>query len=351
MTSRWRTLTPADCWDDHARDLLLMTSTFRDQMIQPLVGLGHSMGAINIIQAALMHPRLFATIVCIEPPIFKEFDRFDYIEAYWIIERNDIWASRQDAVRETVSGSLQRTWDHRVLKSWERYAFRELPTLLYPEAPADVAREAKKQSTAPVTFSTSKHHAMRAFCRGAYPSPGQPLDSFAPILSKHPDVSKPEHDLQKSPLYRPEVTSIFRQLPYLRPACFSLYGSRSHFFSASEQSREDKLATTGTATGGSGGVQTGAVKNAVLEGVGHFAPFEKPRLVAEATADWLNTRLEIWKADSDSEKEVWAKINPREKAMVEDDMRWWARERYAARPSSGREDTLAKRQMRASSRL
>lgn len=30
---------------DHSRDLLHMINTFRDQMPQPIVGVGHSMGA------------------------------------------------------------------------------------------------------------------------------------------------------------------------------------------------------------------------------------------------------------------------------------------------------------------
>lgn len=120
-----------------------MVSIFRNEMPAPLVGLGHSMGAVNIIQLSLMHPRLFTTIVCIEAPIFKEHDRFDFTEAYWMIARRDIWASRQDAVRDTVRGGLQRTWDQRVIKCWERHAFRELPTLLYSEAPANIATEAE----------------------------------------------------------------------------------------------------------------------------------------------------------------------------------------------------------------
>lgn len=345
------TLTRTDCWDDHARDLLSITSMFREQMPSPLVGLGHSMGAVNIIQASLIHPRLFSTIVCIEPPIFKEFDRFNYVEAYWIIKRNDVWASRQDAIRETLGGGLQRSWDPRVLECWANHAFRELPTLLYHEAPIDIAREAKRQGSKPVTFSTTKHHAMSTFCRGAYPSPGKPLNSFAPTRLKHPDISKSEHDMQSSPLYRPEVTSIFRQLPYLRPSCFSVYGAQSHFFSASEKSRADKLINTGIATGGSGGVQAGAVEDTVLEGVGHFAPFEKPKLVAEAASRWLINRLEIWRSERDLEEQAWAEVSTREKAMVKRDMIWWAEDQYSAKSKSRSTGKTARRKDQSVAKL
>ena len=40
-------------WLDHSRDLLLMVNTFRDRMVQPIVGLGHSMGC------AQMYAQLF----------------------------------------------------------------------------------------------------------------------------------------------------------------------------------------------------------------------------------------------------------------------------------------------------
>lgn len=323
------------CWEDHARDLLNMVSIFRREMPPPLVGLGHSMGAVNIVQLSLMHPRLFTTVVCVEPPLFKEHDRFDFTEAYHIVKRRDVWASKQDAVRQTLSGGLQRSWDPRAIKCWEQHAFRELPTLLYPQAPVEVAREAEKQSSRPVTLSTTKHHAMRAFCRGAHPSPGLPLDSFIPHRLTHPDISKSEHDLQKSPVYRPEVTSVFRHLPFLRPSCFFIYGANSHFFSASAPSRKDKLQTTGNAGGGSGGVHAEAVKDVLLEGVGHFAPFENPHSVAEATCQWLSTRIACWKIDQSEAAQTWASIGVKEKAMVEDDTQWWAKEWFSAKPRKG----------------
>jgi hypothetical protein len=35
-------------WFDHSRDLLNMVNHFRDRMVQPIFGIGHSMGAAQL---------------------------------------------------------------------------------------------------------------------------------------------------------------------------------------------------------------------------------------------------------------------------------------------------------------
>lgn len=177
---------------------------------------------------------------------------------------------------------------------------------------------------------------MRAFCRGAHPAPGEALNTFVPSQLNHPDISKMEHDIQRSPIYRPEVTGIFRQLPFLRPSCFFVYGAKSHFFSSSIESRKDKLQSTGIAVGGSGGVENEAVKDISLEGLGHFAPFEKPGLVAEGMFQWLSIEMDRWRAGNDTQHEMWSTIGVRERAMVEQDTRIWAKERFSSKEAKAR---------------
>jgi hypothetical protein len=41
-------LTISASWFDHGRDLLAMVNHFRGQMIRPIVGIGHSMGASQL---------------------------------------------------------------------------------------------------------------------------------------------------------------------------------------------------------------------------------------------------------------------------------------------------------------
>jgi pimeloyl-ACP methyl ester carboxylesterase len=54
-------------WFDHSRDLLHMINCFRDDMSRPIVGIGHSVGAAQLVFLSLMHPRLLTSLVLIEP--------------------------------------------------------------------------------------------------------------------------------------------------------------------------------------------------------------------------------------------------------------------------------------------
>lgn len=56
-------------FSDFARDMLCMVNQFRDQMTLPVVGFGHSMGATALLELSLLHPRLFSSLVLIDPII------------------------------------------------------------------------------------------------------------------------------------------------------------------------------------------------------------------------------------------------------------------------------------------
>ena len=59
-------------WNDHARDLLLMINQFRDKLPRPLVGIGHSMGAVTLVNLSLLHPRLLSALILIDPVILSK---------------------------------------------------------------------------------------------------------------------------------------------------------------------------------------------------------------------------------------------------------------------------------------
>lgn len=54
---------------DHSRHLLAMIDHFKADTNEPLIGLGHSMGGIQIAHLSLMHPNLLAGVVLIDPMI------------------------------------------------------------------------------------------------------------------------------------------------------------------------------------------------------------------------------------------------------------------------------------------
>lgn len=330
-------LTGIVTYEDHARDVLHMINVFRKDIPKPIVGLGHSMGANIIIQLALYHPRLFTAISCFEPIINRDSATMNFSAVYWLTARRDVWASKEEAVAENQQSGMVKKWDPRVVKLFNIYGFRELPTLLYPEVPPKVAERAAKKGSKAVTFTTTKHHDARAFARGCHPPAGRPLDDFTPSKLTHPDITKQEHANHKQPVYRPESIMLFRQMQYLRPACQYIYGELTTMNGSKVQGRAEKLATTGTSAGGSGGVETGSVAESVIQGTGHFGPLEQPKKVAEVSCRWINAQLEQWREEVLSESQKWNRLSTKEKAMVDDDWRWWVREWYARRPGSSRD--------------
>ncbi|MCJ1476314.1 hypothetical protein MMC13_004980 [Lambiella insularis] len=56
-------------WFDHSRDLLYMINLFRDEMARPMVGVGHRLGGTVLVNLAIIHPRLFSTLVLFDPVI------------------------------------------------------------------------------------------------------------------------------------------------------------------------------------------------------------------------------------------------------------------------------------------
>ncbi|KAL1647067.1 hypothetical protein SLS58_002837 [Diplodia intermedia] len=54
---------------EHADALLHMIHAFRDEIVQPIIGIGHGMGATSLVNMAILHPPLLQTLILIDPTI------------------------------------------------------------------------------------------------------------------------------------------------------------------------------------------------------------------------------------------------------------------------------------------
>ena len=117
---------------DFARDLLNMVNLFRDQMSQPIVGIGHSMGATALLELAHIHPRLFSSLVLTDPIIGPTLTA-GAILGNASSHRPDLWQSREEAEKAFTSAKTMKKWDPRVLQLWLDYGLRDTPTLVHPE--------------------------------------------------------------------------------------------------------------------------------------------------------------------------------------------------------------------------
>jgi pimeloyl-ACP methyl ester carboxylesterase len=307
-------------WSDHPRDLFLMVNHFRRQITQPIIGVGHSMGGCHLVNLALMHPRLFTTLILMDPVIQRLPSRQgNFGPAKASTSRRDRWPSRKAAEASFKRSKFYQTWDPRVLDLWIKHGLRDLPTLLHPDAtPASgtlpplnadpsSATVSPDKSETEVTLTTTKHQEVLTFMRPNFPGPTNSNPEERPNPVTHPDVN-PEAG-PNTPFYRPEPISTFRQLPYLRPSVLYIFGDQS--FLSAPLLKADKMAHTGVAPGGSGGFKKGRVQEVTFEGIGHLIPMEVVGKTADACQDWIALELANWKSRTAEHELQWSKV-PRE---------------------------------------
>ncbi|EKG19231.1 hypothetical protein MPH_03491 [Macrophomina phaseolina MS6] len=320
-------------WFDHPRDLLHMINTFRDQMIRPLVGVGHSMGGNNLVNLSLMHPRLFETLILIDPVIQRRCTKSGNGDlAAASARRRDIWPSRQAAAESFKKNKFYQSWDPRVLELWIKYGLRDLPTAIFP-SPEKPANSAATTTTAEptltpsptsesrVTLTTTKHQEVFTFVRANFDPLSDPQTEPELIATStgnrnkhtHPDFS-PDAAVPQSPFYRAESVITFQLLPLLRPSVLYIFGETSEL--SAPEFRADKMNATGVGIGGSGGAPEGRVAEVTLDGVGHLIPMEAVGKTADHSADWLSKQLRLWSQNEEAERKQWNALPDEEKRVL-----------------------------------
>ncbi|GKZ93410.1 hypothetical protein AnigIFM59636_006481 [Aspergillus niger] len=279
-----------DCsWMDHARDLFLMINHFRDQMPRPLVGIGHSMGGNIITNLAFLHPRLFTTILLVDPviqlsPPAMGFGTDPPGAPNYTLRRSDVWPSREAAVQ--ANRKFMHGWDPRCVELMAEHGFRELPTRLYPDVEAVKAKFGTNSNTTPVTLTTTKHQDLLGQIRQNFSARNPTTGVIEIPRDTHADLDPAAAFI---PLYRPEPRSTFFRLPTLRPSCLWVVGGSTYL-----NLDEMRLAIQrcGTGVGGSGGLSEGRVKEVTLPGLGHLMPFQEVKAVVDPCAAWLRQEMD-----------------------------------------------------------
>jgi pimeloyl-ACP methyl ester carboxylesterase len=292
-----------DSWLDHARDLLHMINHFRSEMPLPIIGVGHSMGSNELVNLSLMHPRIFSTLVLMEPVIqeISENQNADsgHIPTRLSTFRRDIWPSKAAAMANFKKQSYYQLWDQRVLELWIEHGIRPTPTTLYPD-----------ERGGAVTLSTTKHQEVRSFLRPMF-SRQKGADDEAQ-RDAYPDLD-PTINPEAMPFYRPEVPSTFHRLKYLRPSVLYIFGETSDLSTPSL--RAQKVNRTGISIFGSGGAAAGRVKELTINGRGHLVPMEVVDECATAIGEWTGKELQRW-AKAQREYEEWTKLPLRDRQEV-----------------------------------
>jgi pimeloyl-ACP methyl ester carboxylesterase len=114
-----------------------LLESVRTQSTAPVIGLGHSMGAMITYMAAYQHPELFRALVLMDPPVFngaaaplmgmaKIFGLADRVTpAGKSMGRRDIWPSRTAAYESLRHKALFRNFDEDCFNDYLRYGLTD----------------------------------------------------------------------------------------------------------------------------------------------------------------------------------------------------------------------------------
>ncbi|KAK6821618.1 hypothetical protein RU639_007723 [Aspergillus parasiticus] len=220
---------------DHSRDHILMINQLRDKLSQPIFGIGHSMGATQLMNVSLMHPRIFQGLCLVEPIVFpySAENQGRYPPAQASMRRRESFDSLDMAISQFRKSTMFQKWDPRAFDMWIKHGLRR--------APGD--------RTGRVVLTTTKSQELFTFVRPTF-------------LSKFPADRR---------LAFPDLA--------LEAPSDTLFTVRNR---------------TGVGISGSGGLTTGQVKHVVVRDTGHFGPMEDPRALAEKIVDWLKVEVEQW---------------------------------------------------------
>lgn len=254
---------------------------------------------------SLMHPRLFHTLVLLDPVI--QTANAGIAPAVASTNRRDIWDSRSAAASKFRQSKFYQAWDPRVLDLWIQHGLRDLPTELYPsDGPAAAAAAGR------VTLTTTKHQELFTFLRPTYPrGPGFAIPDRGPL----PDGQSPDY-----PFYRPEPLHAFSRLPELRPSVLYVFGETSDL--STPERRRAKMERTGAGVGGSGGAAAGRVKEVVLD-CGHLVAMERVPQCADAIAEFLGGEMARWREEQERFVEG-RRVRDRREVIMVDEV--WKRE-------------------------
>ncbi|KAI4162017.1 MAG: hypothetical protein LQ342_004329 [Letrouitia transgressa] len=286
---------------DISRDMLHMINVFRDQMPRPIFGVGHSIGGTSLVHLAFIHPRLFTSLVLIDPAVYSDGGVEGPRILMYASLKPDFWESRRELEAWVRQNPFYKAWDPRVVNRLLHFGVRDTPSFLHLDKG--------------VTFTTPKHQEAFFVARPNFQricENGEP-PSLADRQT-HPDLD-PKARYQPM-FYRPEPREANLLLPFLRPPVLFIDGKRSNF--TTPKQRQSRLDATGTGPGGSGGTSFGQVSESVLDG-GHLLPFENVRETAQSISQYLYKQVQAWEAREQDWASQWDKKSMLEQQTMDEE--------------------------------
>lgn len=269
------------------------------------------MGGCQLANLALLHPRLFESLILIDPVIQGKVSVIGNVSpAFASAKRRDMWPSRAEATKSFKKSKFYQSWDPRVLDCWIKHGLRDAPTKLYPDA-----------KDGQVTLTTTKHQEVMTFLRPNFRNKGGETEPDSadfslsnPKLNRRTHADLTPYEQPQEPFYRGESTIVYNQLPALKPSVLYIFGSES--FLTDDAIVEDKLAKTGSGVGGSGGRAEGRVDSVMVQDAGHLIPMEKVEESADHVGKWIGKEMVRYQDWEKKTQEEWGQKKGIERSVL-----------------------------------
>lgn len=123
-----------DYWNDVVAAFYFLRLKSHPLVRLPVFGMGHSFGGNIIFGASSINPRMFVGVISIDGVIFPVVSGQAFYLPILAYKRRDLWKSRAQARASLLRSPMVKNFDPRVRERYFEHAFRDLPTLLYPES-------------------------------------------------------------------------------------------------------------------------------------------------------------------------------------------------------------------------
>ncbi|KAI6369483.1 hypothetical protein MCOR25_004440 [Pyricularia grisea] len=291
-------------WADAERDILQMITHFR--IPAPMVGIGHSLGGPVLAGVSLLHPRLFRSIMILEPIVgIWDCDANGTAVMVYSATRHERFPSRDAAKAFFSKHPFYETWDPRIFEAWIRYGLQDDPESKPPAVRLVTPRDQEVFSfLRPIAQRLSKD--------------GKELEYDESRIQDFPfKERRPTEDY----FYQPSGARLYTMLPHVRPSVLYVFGGASP--ASPPEVCKDLVTRTGSGLGGSGGVGAGKVASYVIEGFGHLVPMERPKECAQQCAAWIGSEISRWRKEELEELQVWWSKPGPEKCVLTDQVMTW----------------------------
>lgn len=233
---------------------------------------------------ALIHPRLFHSVILIDPVILDAHPPGPNAAMFSSLRR-ERWTSREKANASFRKHPLFQTFEPRILEAFLAYGLKDL-------------------GDGSVALTTPKAQEAWSFARSNF----HPVPNDTTVEARnHERLLSPDflpfEDASFETFARGDSAHILHMLPHLRPRTLYLFGKNSHINTANQ--RNKLFVSTGTKRGGNGGAKDGGTEVKVIDKTSHFLCFETPQRTAEEISKWLAKEVRRWT----EEREFWARID------------------------------------------